>query len=294
MKKKVIPILVATAMLSTMMVGCAKDIDKPAEPEEKEEITAPTEQTPTEEQPTVEAPEGELEPVKKMLKIKELKPTGTIVNIQDVDLQNGKTIFTSFKDIDKVEGGIYSYTSEYIGREAKTWDEIKDVKIEEITPSGTTGNYTIALSRPSTAIQGAYLSLFVCVFDVEDKTMTVEEAYDAGMYYYLLISDFDEEEFSAFEFSLNGGAEAMSTVECMMNKIGVPTAVYYHDFGNHITFDMLYELEDRVIVLSGYEKMEDYENDADRLVLQSISVYGKGSTEYTSLITETDSRIMLK
>ena len=82
-------------------------------------------------------------------------------------------------------------------------------------------------------------------------------------------------------------------LEALVDSMGQPSYVYYHDFTNHITFDIIYELEDKCIVINGYEIIENAENEPERICVQYIQVCGKNADEYTDKLFTGENRFNL-
>lgn len=226
------------------------------------------------------------------LSILNLKPTQTTINNLQFTLANGLGVDTDLTVL-KNDKCYYSYLYESLPRNYNTWKELKNIKFKNISKSSYSNNYTISLMEPSGNISGMYDSYIVCVFDVNNENMTVGEAYENKMYHYVLATENDQY-YEKWMNELAFKANCNTAFEAIIKTIGMPSSVHYTDFQNHATFDIVYKLKDKALIFTGYEKFEDYTDDKDRLVIQSIAISGINSTNYLETIKETDTRTSLK
>ena len=280
--KKWIALFLAVVMIAATFTACGKDEEKPTEPSKpvvEEPVEKPTESTPTETEPE------ETEPVVEYFSVLGLNPTGTVCTIEDIEFDESMSMLSDFTDISKINGSNYMYLHSCLPVDVATWDELKDVKVADIDKNTNYNKYTIAV------MDGAF-SAYNCLFDESASEMTIGEAYEAGLYSYIVLSE-SEDYYSSFTDRLLEGTDYEYMLEALVNVMGQPSYVYYSDFTNHITFDVVYELEDRYIVINGYEKMEDIENETNRICVQIVTAYGKNAESYKALSTVDETRFDL-
>lgn len=288
--RKYISIALIITLCISLACGCTSKID---ESNPTNNITAPT--VPRETQnnqntdPTIEhtAP-SDPDVEKDVLHILNLKPTGQIADIPELKICEWWTTKTKLNDISHIDGGTYSYVKSYVGVSHNSWDEMKNVKISDITKSVGMDCCNVSVMRPD----GQYASHSVVsyMFGDEANEMTVGQAFDNGVYKCVLTtalsSDFDN-----LMTKITGEYE--NPVESIIETWGMPTEVYYTDFKYHYAFNLIYKVDDNhSIVFTGYEKLEDFDK-GYRMNFDTISIYGNNSQAMKDLTAEDEYNIKL-
>lgn len=298
--KKIICLLAIIAMLCTCAACAQKEKSDPLKDflnstqsdvssstgdnaTDKEESSSPSTPSETQDDPSEN---------KDVFSILNLKPTHKEKDDLQFTLANGLGINTDFT-IPKNSKDYYSYLYNSLPQKYSSWGELKNIKFKNVAKSTYSGYYTISLMTESENMKEVYNSYITCVFDVNDENMTIGKAYDEKMYHYVLASENDQY-YEDWMSQLASSANCETALEAVIKTLGMPSSVHYTDFQNHATFDIVYKLNDKALIFTGYEKFEDFTDNKDRLVIQSIAVSGINSTNYIVTIEESENRISLK
>jgi hypothetical protein len=288
MKKYIATILILTMCL-TIVCGCSsKNVDPTNNSEPTVSTNANENPTSSNTNPSEAIPDPSEPNQEDVLHILDLKPTGEIVTVPELAISEWWSTKTQLNDISHINGGTYSYVKNHIGVSLNNWDDMKNVKIAEITRSVDVGSYNVSVMRPA----GQYMSHSVVsyVFGNETSAMTVGQAYDNGMYKCVLTSALDSD-FDNLMTKITGEYE--DPVQAIIETWGMPSEVYYTDFTYHYAFKLIYKVDDsRSIVFTGYEKLEDFDQ-GYRMNFDTISIYGNNSQAMKDLTAEDEYNIKL-
>lgn len=268
--KKIIAIFMVLLMVTCIFAGCANNNNSP-----------------TGTKPTTTAPNTDPTEQVDVMHITDLKPTGSSVELKHVKLTDDWSTTNTITSISHVNGGKYMYMADNLPVFANEWDDIKNVKLADLTKQANATYHTISVMKTSGNISN---SIFNIVFDEETESLTIDEAYNNGLYNYTIASA-GGEKFDSIVEEVCGENE--NPIQTFIDAMGQPTSVFYTDFEEHITFTIVYTFSMHSLVLTGYEKTGD-NIEGNRIWLDSIQICGNGSYAFKEATTATETKIQLK